>query len=189
MHCLASSSIVSSRLGAFWFGTPSLPILEALHDVISFLIVTLFFTLASMQVSYALTDARLSDIFFDTYRMGFVGDMTNELFFNKDGPAWTLESLFHFWWYFFFSFLVMVSLANIFIQVMGNAYDKAEKRVGISFVRSRMSVTLHYTVMADALDDLFARRCKDDATGYLWLAFPRNLDVALELEEELPHHR
>ena len=110
----------------FGLGRKVLPILEALHDVISFLIVSMFFAATSMQVSYALTVSKVSTIFFNTYRMSFVGDMNSELFFGEEGLNWSLAGLFHFWWYFFFSFLVMVSLANIFIQVMGKAYDQAQ---------------------------------------------------------------
>eukprot|EP00929_Paragymnodinium_shiwhaense_P040741 TRINITY_DN21223_c0_g1_i1.p1 TRINITY_DN21223_c0_g1~~TRINITY_DN21223_c0_g1_i1.p1 ORF type:complete len:243 (-),score=14.75 TRINITY_DN21223_c0_g1_i1:261-989(-) len=137
-------------------GRRVLPILGSMTRASSFLLVAMFFFGASMSVSLAFTDKDVSAIFFDTYRMGFIGDMRANLFIDQHYIAgmFTSLSLASHLAYMMFGFLVMVSMANIFIQVMGQAYDDESKRVEVSFNRARAFRGLQFCLYSEMLTKL-----------------------------------
>merc|ERR1719217_13136 len=107
-----------------------------------------------MQVSSAFTLRPFSFLAFDTYRMGFIGDMHSQLFFDDDVELWSPLGLAGRVAYMFFGFVVMVSMANIFIQVMGEAYDKNSQEVDVAFNRARAFRGLQFQMYLEVLDDL-----------------------------------
>eukprot|EP00929_Paragymnodinium_shiwhaense_P119221 TRINITY_DN91100_c0_g1_i1.p1 TRINITY_DN91100_c0_g1~~TRINITY_DN91100_c0_g1_i1.p1 ORF type:complete len:664 (-),score=44.35 TRINITY_DN91100_c0_g1_i1:153-2144(-) len=137
-------------------GRRVLPILGSLMEATSFLLVTIFIFGASIQVSLAFTDEDLPTIMFDTYRMGFIGDMQSRLFIDYDDPVplFTPLGLASHFAYMLFGFLVMVSMANIFIQVMGQAYADEFAVVEVSFNRARAFRGLQFFMYYELLQQL-----------------------------------
>lgn len=154
----------------FTLGKRVLPILHAISAASSFLVVILFMLGASMQVSYAFTNRRLYTIMLQTYNMGFIGDLKADLFFGTDA-AESLDSL----WlsghlaYLVFGFILIVAMANIFIQVMGQAYDMELQEVEVSFTRARASRALQL-MFRDMLLRGRKFNCSDSGSeNYVWV--------------------
>lgn len=154
----------------FRLGVRIIPIIEALGDVASFLLVTFFTFGASYQASYALTQRPMSEIMFNTYRMGFVSEMESSLFLSTEKavqltPRVVTEKL----TYCVFTFLIMASLTNIFIQIIGQAYEEHQKNAVSSFVRARAVVTLEYAAVAIATASVW-----QPPDMFLWLGYRRS---------------
>jgi len=148
----------------FDFGLRILPIIKALGEVVSFLFVMLFFFGASYQVSFAFTDQPMSSIIFNTYRMGFTGDMEDELFLTNSTFG-EVDYFIEHGAYYLFAFVVMVAMTNIFIGVMGNAFDFHQQKAKQLFVRERISVGFRYALLRQFW---FART----DVKWLWFCYP-----------------
>ncbi|CAK0909274.1 unnamed protein product [Prorocentrum cordatum] len=153
-------------------GTRFLPIVSAWGDMASFLLVSAFLLLASAQASYALTEMPLATIAIDTYLMGFIGEIQPQLFVAKtldlDANPDTLSGLdstevprigFGFFILMVSSFILMVSMANIFIQVMGDAYNRNKEMVQIQLTRARAEESLITMLWMAGAASLLPRRC------------------------------
>eukprot|EP00929_Paragymnodinium_shiwhaense_P040745 TRINITY_DN21223_c0_g2_i1.p1 TRINITY_DN21223_c0_g2~~TRINITY_DN21223_c0_g2_i1.p1 ORF type:complete len:739 (-),score=70.92 TRINITY_DN21223_c0_g2_i1:341-2338(-) len=156
-------------------GRRILPILGSLTQASSFLLVSLFFFGASMQVSLAFTEKELGAIFFDTYRMGVIGDMKASLFIDRENVegVFTMLPMASHVAYMLFGFLVMVSMANIFIQVMGQAYDAESKHVEVSFNRARAFRGLQFALYNEMLSKLFDCCNWKEANHVIWYCYRR----------------
>jgi len=152
-------------------GLRILPVLAALSEVASFLMVMIFFFGASYSASYALTDAKMSEIVTNTYRMQFTGELEESLFLSgESGPVWFYEHIA----YFVFGFLIMAAMANIFIGIMSNAFDYYQDKVTALFVRSRASMGLDYALLRQRLF-LYRRGGRGGLSeeDYVWLCYLR----------------
>jgi hypothetical protein len=137
----------------------------------SFLLVSCFLLGASAQASYALTELPLSTIVVDTYLMGFVGEMMPQLFMEQGSSlesgrdmsdmsaARVSRTGFGYVLLCLSSFIIMVSMANIFIQVMGDAYNDNKDRVQITLTRARAEESLITALWKAGGASLLPRRC------------------------------
>jgi uncharacterized membrane protein (DUF485 family) len=129
-------------------GQKFLPISYTLQEGTSFLLVMIFFILAAWHAFYSLypetvTGTSWTHLFSMTYNLGFLGEFDlNDLLSESatDGAnswAWVQQILFA-----FAAMLVMVMLTNIYIGVMGNAYNDYHAKALELFVRARASICL-----------------------------------------------
>ncbi|CAK0893533.1 unnamed protein product [Prorocentrum cordatum] len=166
-------------------GKRFLPIISAWQDATSFLLVTSVVMAAVVQASYALTTLPLTAILVDTYRMGFLGDLKPRLFvsepFDLDEHPDAVTSLdapdgfrtsFAYLSMMAFGFILMVSMANVFIQVMGDAYTSSKERVYATLTRARAEESLICSLRKVGRDVLLPRWAGpgDPYGKFVWFA-------------------
>jgi len=120
-------------------------------------------------------------VILSVYRLGVLGDFSLEAdtygsadrqYEDEDGDLVTMPAPRLSWWWFqlvlFFgiSFLLTVAMMNIFIQVMGSAFDRQEEIAEARFFRSRASICLSYSLRpwtrAAFLEEEFVWMCYQD---------------------------
>merc|ERR1719461_348516 len=115
----------------------------------------MFFFGAASTVSFAVTDVWLERLMIDTYGLAFAGQYAPRMFFMEEDPSnehsFSLEWVLRFLVYVSFGILIMVALNNIFIGIMGNAYDYHKEKVSCLLVRQRASVALDAALSARAM--------------------------------------
>lgn len=163
-------------------GERFLPIVKACGEIGSFGLVTAFLFLASAQASYALTELDGWAILFYTYSMSIGIDMQPDLFI---GPGLSLDldpdsirnmdpmegSRVGFGYFLLcgFSFVLMVSMANIFIQVMGDAYNRKKDEVQVTLTRARAEECLIATLWMSGGAPLLPRLCgRSRRKDFVW---------------------
>jgi len=143
-----------------YFGERLLPILGAFREVLPFTLVLVFYAGAFANAFYALSHQGFDRVFVSVYRLGVLGDFTLEgdVFGTSDRQKFDTENdefrtipgmRLSWWWmqlalFFGTSFLLTVAMMNIFIQVMGSAFDRQEEVSEARFIRSRASICLYY---------------------------------------------
>jgi len=127
-------------------GQKFLPIHYTLQEGVSFLAVMVFFILAAWHALYALypeEEVSWIGLFRQTYELGFLGEFAADNLLGKsanDGTsswAWVQQITF-----LVAAMLVVVMLTNIYIGVMGNAYNHNHGKALELFVRARASICL-----------------------------------------------
>jgi len=148
----------ASGFSVFQLGLRILPILHALREAVSVVLVMLVFLFACAHVSYGLSDLSWDNLLFTAYRIGFLGDFdTNQdvLFLKKKDPhnmcsPWEEKAPWQSSQYIafvFFSFVISVAMTNIFIGIMSNAFDAHQERVLELFIRMRADIGLNYALL------------------------------------------
>lgn len=127
-------------------GQKLLPIYYTLREGLSFLVVMMFFIMAACHAFYSLYPERGTSwtyLFSMTYNFGFLGSFDPDNLLSQsanDGTnswAWVQHLTFA-----IAAMLVMVMLTNIYIGVMGNAYNHYHGKARELFVRARASICL-----------------------------------------------
>lgn len=154
----------------FSFGLRILPIVKALGEVVSFMFVMLFVFGASYQVSYAFTEEPMSNLVFNTYRMGFTGDLEDNLFLTDNTKFGEPQYFWEHFAYYVFAFVVMVSMTNIFIGVMSSAFDYHQERALQLFVRERIALGLRYALLRECIPG------RPQEPEWLWFCYPLDDD-------------
>jgi hypothetical protein len=126
-------------------GPKFLPISYTLQAGLSFLVVMAFFILAAWHAFYSLRPEYegWTYMFSMTYNLGFLGDFDMDNLLSPSGNAgvsswaWVQQIAFA-----VSAMLVTVMLTNIYIGVMGSAYDHFHGKAQVLFVRARASICL-----------------------------------------------
>lgn len=131
-------------------GARILPILAALGEVKDFILIIFFFLAAYGQASYVLSEPKTSvnQIMFSVYKLAFLSsfDVSTDIRFGEEGEdvlPWRGPQYVSF---VFFSFVIAVALSNIFIGVLGSAFDDSQAKVGQLFVRARAAIALDFAL-------------------------------------------
>jgi len=169
--------------GLDYFGERLLPILGAFQEVLPFTLVLLFYTGAFVHGTYALSFQGLDKVVLAVYRLGVLGDFdlesdvygatyqssvdldTGEIG-TKLGPRldwWVLQLLL----FLAASFLLTIAMMNIFIEVMGSAFDRQEEMAEARFLRARAAICLSYTLRP--YQRLFGNKQVDQQ--YVWMCY------------------
>merc|ERR1712045_81636 len=106
-----------------------------------------FFLMAAFTISYSITDQGMTDLCLKIFKLGFGGDLAEDLFF-KGSPSLVDDAFFpRFVLYASFGIIVMVALNNIFIAIMSGAYEDNENRRSPLFVQRRATMALDYALL------------------------------------------
>jgi len=128
---------------------PVLPLVMGVREVVYFMMILLYFMVANLFAGYALDTRAMNwtEIAFSTFRLALLGDFEREpdiLFVGEGEDPPQLAA----WHYVLFcgSTSLFVALLNIFVGVMGNAYDFYSSRASELFARSRAEKRLGYAL-------------------------------------------
>ncbi|CAK0900937.1 unnamed protein product [Prorocentrum cordatum] len=165
-------------------GTRCPPIVSAWGNMAFFVLVSAFLFVASTQASYALTKMPLVTILIDTCLMGFIGEMKPHLFISTEldldaNPNAISEldstevSQIGFGYLVLLVSSFMVSMANIVIQVMGDAYNRNKDMVHIiRLTRARAEESLITMLWLAGVASLLPRWCchlgPQDRREFVW---------------------
>jgi len=156
--------------------------------------VSLIFLGAAVQASYALTEHGLPAIIFDAFKMGILAQHTPRLFldetFDIDANESVVDSLdlnasFDYFFMVGFGFILMVSMSNIFIQVMGEAYSSSKAQVKVTLTRVRARECLIDAMFLAGLPQCLASICGRRKTGYnqfVWFT-QEGVDAANDVDD------
>merc|ERR1740121_1434583 len=136
--------------------------------------------------------------------MAFVGEYPRHMFFKdsneggEEGDQWYDSGtswVARFITYCLFGIVIMVTLNNIFIGIVGNTYDHFQERASLLFVRQRALTALEYVVMWPMVDEISHLWCctvpeSDETSGGVSLRSSINEIVGKRLDavmEEVQH--
>jgi len=154
-------------------GLSILPILSTIGDVVPFMGVLSVYIMGAVNMLYALGMHSLEDAFLIIYRLVVLGDMSlNELegksavnyFLNGDGllveyntPRTEYREVVRIIMV-FVSFMLGISMMNLFVGILSLSYGEATARAPLAFVRSRVGIILDQCAAHTGFRRLLCRR-------------------------------
>lgn len=173
-----SMSFLDTLMGVeLWdLGMTILPIFGALKQVAPFLSAMFFFAGGAYMFIYSLSGQPMSKIMVHTYQMSFnLNDYEEKMVVDKHAETgvWILMIA----GYAFFGIVITVALNNIFIGIMGNAYDDQHEKAKQLFVRKRLLTGLHWQLLKHGLPNCLVK--PPNYTDCIWYCEPAKSEEEL----------
>ncbi|CAK0796440.1 unnamed protein product [Prorocentrum cordatum] len=137
-------------------GLHILPVVESFKGSISILLVIAFALVGSTSIFWGLSNRSAFSVFRSMFRLGLLSDFdVKEDVFGGIAESFGWEYIA----FVFATFLISVSLMNIFIGVMTSMYDYFQSRAVELFVRRRSCTSMHYMLQVQECQKLLRRMC------------------------------